>query len=316
MKHNKLSERQQKNMRAVLAKEGSSGALIDGDVVCHRGKDYDVRSDNQEIYKVLSSRRFAPVVGDRVILKMAADRTMTLVQIAPRRNELSRFDHHTRKSVAANIDYACVVVASKPIPWPEMVAQYITYLNILNISPCFIINKTDLGLPPESVCSRLKYLQEAIKLPVFYGSAYNGDLVAQLKLFLAGHRAIFIGPSGVGKSSLIQKFFPEELLKVGDLSQGNKGCHTTSVTQLYELRDGMAVIDAPGIRQCALGEITREELKKGFVDFQNQGCRFKDCDHIRSAGCAILGGIAQDKQVKQRYEDYLFLGQKFIDIGF
>ena len=135
MKQKNLSERQQKTMRAVLAKESVNGILFEADVVCHRGKDYDVCTNDGSIYKVLSSRRFTPVVGDRVILKMALDRTMTLVQIITRRNELSRFDHHIRKSVAANIDYACVVIASKPIPWPEMVAQYITCLLYTSPSP-------------------------------------------------------------------------------------------------------------------------------------------------------------------------------------
>lgn len=157
-----------------------------------------------------------------------------------------------------------------------MIAQYITYLSILKIKPCFIVNKTDFSLPPSTVCERLTYVQKELNIPVFYGSAKQGTLIYELKMFLMQKRAIFVGPSGVGKSSLIQRLFPQETLQVGALSDADKGCHTTSVTQLYELSNGTSVIDAPGVRQCDLGVITKEELKIGFPDFLKVQLNYHD----------------------------------------
>ncbi len=314
MKQKKLSDRQQDMMRSVLMKDSPYTLYIEGTVLCHRGADYDVKDATGQIFKVGVNRRLHPVVGDHVGIGVSIDGKTRLLSITPRMNELARFESMIRQPIAANIDYACVVLAAKPVPWAEMIAQYVTYLKILKINPCIIVNKTDLSGLADDINDRLAYLKTAIDLPIFYGSAHQGPLVSELKTFLSGSRAIFIGPSGVGKSSLIQGFLPDEAFKVGSLSGSDKGRHTTSVTRLYDIENNIQLIDAPGVRQCSLGKINRAELQKGFEDLQLLGCRFKNCDHIHSAGCAVLMKIEGDLALKQRYHDYLFLGQKFIEI--
>lgn len=316
MKQKKLSERQKKMMQSVPLKTGA--LLCEGLVVCHRGKYFSVYLATQNIFiNVSESRRFDPIVGDTVILQGDGYDKLHLTGICERSNALLRFDSYGRKPIASNIDWACVVIAVLPEAWPQLLAQYITYLKLLKIKPCFVINKTDLGEPDPAIKSRLTYLQRELEIPVFSGSSDRGDLIGQLLNFLSGKRAIFLGPSGAGKSSLTRGMLgllsPKDL-KIGELSQSDKGCHTTSVTQLYFLEQEIHLIDSPGIRQCSLGDISLQELLIGFPDFQTQGCRFNNCDHIKSEGCAVIARCQTDADFQTRYEDYLFLKQKFVTI--
>lgn len=318
MKQKKLSERQKKMMQSVSLKTGS--LICEGLVACHRGKHFSVYlpAQNRAI-NVSESRRFNPVVGDTVILQGDTYEHLHLTGIRDRHNALLRFDAYGRKPIASNIDWACVVIAVLPQAWPQLLAQYLTYLKLLKINPCFVVNKTDLGDPDPDIVARLDYLQKELSIPVFWGSSDRGDLVNQLLHFLSGKKAIFLGPSGAGKSSLTQGMLglhsPQDL-KIGELSQSHKGCHTTSVTQLYFLDSGAHLIDSPGVRQCSLGEISLQELLIGFPDFQKQGCRYANCDHIKSEGCAVITRSQEDSDFRMRYEDYLFLRQKFVTIGF
>ena len=101
-------------------------------------------------------------------------------------------------------------------------------------------------------------------------------------------------------------------IRVGDLSSSAKGQHTTSVTQLYHISSTTSLIDSPGIRQLAMEGLTLQELLTGFKDFSDQGCRFKDCDHVDSKGCAVFDALKQNIIPQHRYDDYLYLRKKFL----
>ena len=130
-------------------------------------------------------------------------------------------------------------------------------------------------------------------------SISQGNL-AQLRDALAGHTSIFVGQSGVGKSSLVNALLPEAELRVGALSESTrKGTHTTTTAQLMHLECGGTLIDSPGIREFALWHMSREQVEQGFREFNALlgECRFRDCRHEQEPGCAILAAAEQGASV-------------------
>lgn len=314
MKQKKLSLQQQKNMIHARSQRGASyDQTLEALVVAHYGKTLDCIADNK-VYTLKNSRTFDVVVGDWILLGLSSGKDLELIEHKPRRNVLYRNARDgSTKSLAANIDLACVVLALEPEPWPQIVAQYFTHLQHLRIPCCFVLNKFDKGLPPLWLDERLSYLAEKFSVPVLRTSAYTRLGLEALESLLINKTSIIIGPSGVGKSSLLQHLLSNQSIRVGDLSATSKGQHTTSVTQLYALTNQTHLIDSPGIRQLAMEHFTLQELLMGFPDFQELGCRFKDCDHVHSGGCVVFGALERGDIPQYRYDDYLYLRSKFLN---
>jgi len=288
-----------------------SADLYEGFVLVNKGKVVDIFCP--EIGKVIqinSTKRHQLIVGDSVGL--SREDVPNIIMRHNRRNALIRLDDPMRHPIAANIDMAYVVLAPVPAPWDESIAQYLCYLYVLNIPCAFIINKIDLGQLSPSILSRLNYAQDILNCPVFKVSASSGEGLVALRQHLEQKTSIMIGPSGVGKSSLVQALLAEKNIVIGDLSAAQKGRHTTSVTQKYLIDQNNGwLIDSPGVRQCGLGSILKEEILLGFPDFQKYPCQFRNCNHIQSKGCGVQHALDEKILPAHRYEDYLFLCQKF-----
>lgn len=239
-------------------------------------------------------------VGDHVELTPGAAGEGTIEQVLPRRSRLSRHDvmrPSTEQVIVANVDVLFVVQAAKDPEFNDTIVDKCTVMAAGNRLPLVIVvNKSDLGRPDVSIYEKAGY--RCVRT-----SAKSGEGVEDLRGFLRGKTSVFMGPSGVGKSSLINALDPGLALKVGEVSRRGEGRHTTTWVELLPIAGGL-VADTPGMEFFTLWGVTPENLKDHFLDFVDLagGCRFRNCSHTAEAGCAVRGKVAES-----RYRNYLDL---------
>lgn len=313
MKKKKLSEKQQQNMTFSRQKKSSHDS-IEKEVLLRAHQNRFLLCEevsSGKIFQIHNNKRFKLVVGDKLLISGADEENLKISELLPRHNLLQRLDDKNRPPLAANIDIACMVFSCQPELWPQVLAQYRCYLKALKIPHLIVINKVDISMPSQAWCERLSELEKFTGDNVLYVSAATGMGLSELTAALTGKTAIFVGPSGVGKSRLLKTLIGEESIKVGALSQSEKGAHTTSVTHYYHFSEGGGLIDSPGVRQFSLEQLSLPQLLEGFEDFKQVHCRFHDCEHVVSQGCEVIPGVANNTIGHYRYEDYLFLKKKF-----
>jgi ribosome biogenesis GTPase len=273
--------------------------------------DYEVHTE-QGVYhcrfrgKLKRERRATlklAAVGDYVDVAPGEAGEGTIDDVLPRRSRLSRHDvmrPFTEQVIVANVDVLFVVQAAKDPLFNDTIVDQCTVMAAANRLPLVIVvNKTDLGRPDVSVYENAGY--RCVRT-----SAKTGEGVDGLRGFLKDKTSVFMGPSGVGKSSLINALAPELSLKVGDVSRRGEGRHTTTWVELVPIAGGL-VADTPGLEFFTLWGVTPENLKDHFLDFADLagGCRFRNCSHTGEAGCAVRGRVAES-----RYRNYLDLLEK------
>lgn len=235
----------------------------------------------------------ALAVGDIVIWQKNSDREGVIIAVKPRQNELFRF-HKTvgNKLVAANVDQLIIVTAPEPLRALNIIDRYIMLAETQKITPFIIYNKIDLlnTTALKTVKTYLAYY-ESLGYKVIYTSTCNKNGINTIKKYLHNKTSIFVGLSGVGKSSLINSILPETRLVTGGLSEKTReGNHTTTTARLCFIPSGGKLIDCPGIRQLAIGNITPAQVLYGFKELYELStqCRFRNCQHVQEVGCAIL----------------------------
>jgi ribosome biogenesis GTPase len=245
----------------------------------------------------------ALVTGDRVVYQPSTNPETRGVVVAnlPRRSLLARPDVHTLqpKPVAANVDRIVIVIASEPEPFANLIDRYLVAAESTSIPPLLLLNKIDLldadkRGPVEALLDQYR----SIGYPVLYASSLNEDGLAALKAELRDRVSVFVGQSGVGKSSLINALIPGQDIRVGELSTvERKGRHTTTTAQLFHMPGGGDLIDSPGIREFGLDHINRAQIENGFIEFREWlgHCRFRDCSHSHEPGCALLQALADGR---------------------
>lgn len=279
-----------------------------GLVISYFGSSVAVEADDGQVFQChLRRNQELPVVGDRVIWQLGADQTGTISAIEPRRSVLARGEAYGKsKPLAANVDNMVIVMAPPPIFSEHLVDRYVAAAELLNIQPIIVINKRDL-FTPESLAATEKRLQiyRDIPYPVLLTSATSRAGLIELAEQFEGKTSVLMGPSGVGKSSIITTFI-NEAIPVREVSPKGTGKHTTTATRLYHLAQGGCLIDSPGLRDFALWKITRAEVLKSFKEFQPYltGCRFRDCQHIAEPGCTVQEAVASGKISTHRFESY------------
>jgi ribosome biogenesis GTPase len=242
-------------------------------------------------------------VGDEVEFTPAQDFEGVIDQVLPRRSKLSRHDvlHPSKEQViAANVDVLFVVQAAKDPDFNLGIVDKCTVMAAANRLPLVIVvNKSDLAQPDVSLYEKAGYR-------VLRTSAKTGEGVEGLRGFLKGKTSVLMGPSGVGKSSLLNALDPELKLKVGSVSKRGEGRHTTTWVELVPMGGGL-IADTPGMEFFTLWGVTPDNLKDHFLDFVDlaHNCRFRNCMHTGEAGCAVRGHVAES-----RYENYLDLLEK------
>ncbi|MBT8428766.1 MAG: ribosome small subunit-dependent GTPase A, partial [Gammaproteobacteria bacterium] len=212
------------------------------------------------------------------------------------------------KAIAANITQLVVVLACQPEPTGYMSDQYLIAAERIGVRGLICLNKADLLNEEARVRFRERFAHyESIGYPVIQISAKTEHGLDPLREHLRDQTSILVGQSGVGKSSLINALIPRQQILEGSLSAATGlGRHTTSAATLYQLDSGGELIDSPGVRSFRLGELTRQELERGFRDFLPflGRCRFHNCAHLAEPGCAIRAAVESGQIMPERLESY------------
>ena len=212
------------------------------------------------------------------------------------------------KPVAANIDQIVIVFAPLPHPHANLIDRYLIAAEHAGIRPLLLLNKADLLDEHNSAhIDRLLATYRQLDYPLLEVSAQDGAGMDELRQRLDDRVSVFVGQSGVGKSSLVNSLLPGIDTRVGALSeQTGKGTHTTTTARLFHFPNGGELVDSPGIREFGLGHVSRQTIEEGFIEFRPLlgHCRFRDCKHDREPGCALLAALADGRIQEQRMHSY------------
>lgn len=255
-------------------------------------------------------RKTTPVaVGDRVEVTVTGPGEGVIESVAPRRRALSRLARGTEdveQVILANPDQMVAVFAvAEPEPHPRMLDRFLIIAEARNLAAAICVNKIDLDRTGE--LRRIFDPYRAAGYPVIETSAVTGEGIDTLRELLAGKISALAGPSGVGKSSLLNVISPGFKARIGEISAATgKGRHTTTGSTLISLGDETYVADTPGIRQLGFWGIDFDRLDSYFPEFRPylQSCRYLDCTHLGEAGCAVLGAVEAGAIARERYESY------------
>ena len=250
------------------------------------------------------------VVGDRVLFQPPlTEGTGVVTAIVPRQTVLRRPDQYGNlKPVAANVDLMLVVFAPQPTPSSVLLDRYLVAAELSDIQPLLVLNKADLiNDSNREQIAALCALYRRIGYAVLEVSATAGNGLQPLFQALAGHTSVFVGQSGVGKSSLVTALLPAAALEVSELStRSGLGQHTTVTARLFDLPGGGRLIDSPGVREFGLWHISEAELLSGYCDLAPLAghCKFRNCSHRHEPGCALRQAAEQGDISAERLENF------------
>jgi ribosome biogenesis GTPase len=289
---------------------GELGPEREGLVTAHYGTQVAVESaPGVSLRCHLRANLDALVTGDRVVW-CEGDPTGVVVAQLERNSVLSRPDPYGKlKPVAANIDQILVVIAPLPTPHANLIDRYLVAAETVGIEPVILLNKIDLLAADPALrqeMDELLAIYPTLGYRIIRTSSLEGGL-EELHAALRERTSVFVGQSGVGKSSLINVLLPDAELRVGALSESRqKGVHTTTTAQLFHLDCGGSLIDSPGIREFGLWHMSREQVEHGFREFRPflGACKFRDCRHQQEPGCAILGAAESGRISQRRLASY------------
>jgi len=206
-----------------------------------------------------------------------------------------------------------VVMSPPPIFAEYLLDRYLVAAELLNIKPMVVLNKVDLltdATRPKAL-ERLDPYRHIPSCSVALCSTVESGGLDEVIDKLCGKTAVLVGPSGVGKSSIIAALGCEDTIRVGDVSPRGAGKHTTTATRLYHLPKGGHLIDSPGVRDFNLWDIKKEDVLRGFREFESYiesgSCRFRDCQHRQEPGCRVQEAMADGKISPKRFASYLEL---------
>lgn len=266
---------------------------------------------NAGVLSVKVRPRSGHVVGDRVVI--TGER---LVRLPRERALLRRHPSGGVHTLAAHLDVAAVVVASHPELKPGLADRAIVAARASGIEACLVVNKIELDGAQAFADAMKAAFGESLR--VVEASAHTAIGLDELHaLFEEKGRGVFVGPSGVGKSSLLNAMLPSAELSIGAVSDATgKGRHTTVVATLHALPTGGQLVDTPGLRDFGLVHVEPQELAQFFAGFERlleDACRFRDCLHEHEPGCAILAAAARGDVDAERLKTYHALLHELIE---
>ena len=248
-----------------------------------------------------------PLVGDDVIVDVLDESKMlgNIREILPRRSALIR-------PAVANVDQALVIFAIvKPNPNFNLLDRFLIRMERQNLPTIICFNKQDIATDDEKDALRKGY--ETCGYQVCFVSALENEGLEQIKALLAGKTTTVAGPSGVGKSSLINQLAPKANMATGAISEKiERGKHTTRHSEIIAMGEETYIVDTPGFTSLDISEITKEELGSYYPEFAQYEpcCKFSGCAHISEPSCGVKDAVEAGKISRVRYENYKVLYQE------
>ena len=283
-------------------------------VISRFGQHADIETTDGEVLRCNIRRTVGGLVcGDEVFFRRAkvsdGDLAGVIEAIEERRSQLTRPDFYDGvKVVAANIDQILMVSAILPEFTPQIIDRYLVACEDMGIEPILVLNKIDL-IDDEG----LEFINEILDIyrelgyKVHLVSTKTGEGIDALKQILVGKNNIFVGQSGVGKSTLVNTVLPDADILTKEVSENSGlGQHTTTVSRLHHLPSGGNLIDSPGIREFGLWHLDVERVTWCFKEFREfiGGCRFRDCKHLNDPGCILVEAVEEGKITELRFDSY------------
>jgi ribosome biogenesis GTPase len=283
--------------------------LNSGRVVKTYNSYYYVDANGERVACSLRGRfkqeRFSLLVGDEVIFTKTKDDVGVIEKILPRRSLLKR-------PAVANVEQAVLVfAAANPDLNSSLLDKFLVLAEQSRLEVAICINKADLAAPDALNELALKY--ENIGYKILFTSTKDLRALSELKKILRNKISVFSGPSGVGKSSLLNAIEPHLNLQTGQLSQKiGRGKHTTRFAELMPLSDGGFVVDTPGFSLTEFADIEASELAYYFPEFLPfmPSCKFNTCLHLSEPGCQVKQAVAEERIFSERYASYVDILQK------
>lgn len=251
---------------------------------------------------IFRKEKIKPLVGDDVEIDVIdeCEKKGNIIRIHTRKNELIR-------PLVANVDQALVVFAiAKPRPHFNLLDRFIIMMEQKEIPIILAFNKSDIATESEREAIWEVYAKSGYR--VLFVSAETGENMEELRALLWNNTTVIAGPSGVGKSTIINLLNPEAKMETGEISQKiERGKHTTRHSELFALDEGAYIMDTPGFSSLYVNEFEKEELKQYFPEFHeyDQGCKFLGCNHIHEPKCAVKDALESGEIHKIRYQSYL-----------
>ncbi len=250
------------------------------------------------------------VVGDRAVIRRLSATEGVIERVSPRRNELARQasgETGLKQVLAANIDLVVLAVALREPPLNRArLDRFLLAAEQSEITPVILVTKLDLGTQQEAESAMQAYGD--IGYHVVISSSRTGQGFDRLRALLAGRISTIIGPSGVGKSTILNALQPGLHLRAEAVSAATgKGRHTTTVSELVALDIGGYLADTPGLRELALWDLSPEELPLLFPEMRPylDACRFARCTHVHEPSCAVRRALEQCLIDPERYRTYV-----------
>ena len=295
-------------------------------VLSGTGGVWRVRTDDGEVLEVPMRGRLKKLddalkltVGDSVDLEPGSQgETWAISTIHPRKSQLARRmpgGGHGERIVAANVDQVMIVfAAAKPEPHVRMLDRFLVIAEGNGLDARIVINKIDL-VDEAGTRERFRDYAKA-GYPIHFTSMKKQIGLEELHDALSGRTSVLSGPSGVGKSSLLNGMYPGLNLRVGEISESvNKGRHTTVGGYMHPLPDGGYVVDTPGLREVGMWGMPSEDLDSCFPEFRPylEHCRFGDCTHLNEPDCGLRAAVESAVVSTERYESYAKLRGELTD---